>query len=79
MDGGEHVVTTFVDELRFGYGIAAPQEEDDAAAPFGKGSDGGVGKGFPSMPLVRSSLVGAHGEGGVEQQHTLIGPALQIA
>ena len=79
MGCGEHVVAAAVDEAGFAYGVAAPEEKHDAAAMLREGADGGVGEGLPAFVLVRAGLMGAHGEGGVEQQHPLVGPALQIA
>ena len=39
----------------------------------------GVGKRFPSMPCMRSSLVLSHGECGIEQKHTLLCPSAQTS
>ena len=38
-----------------------------------------VGEGLPALALVRRGRVGAHGEGGVEQQHALVRPGVEAA
>ena len=47
-------------------------------ALFGKDAYGSVGKLLPAAALVRASLVGLYGKRGIEQQHTLIGPAGKV-
>lgn len=68
-----------VDECFLGDGIAAPEEEDEAAATAGELADGGIGEEFPSMTLMTAGLVGTDGEGGVEEQYPLLGPAAEVA
>ena len=75
----QHMVAQGVDELALGDGMAAPKEEHDARTVFVEGADGGIGEGLPAVALVAAGLVGAHGEGGVEQQHALFGPAAEVA
>ena len=58
---------------------AAPQDEHD---PLGLGVDGAdhlVGERLPPLALVRGGLPGAHRERGVEQQHALTRPRLEVA
>ena len=64
---GKHKMFCLVDKCAFGYGIAAPEEEDDAAALCRQGLYGGVGESLPAVALVAAGLMGTHGEGGVEQ------------
>ena len=77
--GGEHVVFGGVDQLDFGLCVRAPEEEHDAAAFLGEAGDGGVGEGLPAVPLVRAGLVRPYRQGGVEQQHALPRPAVEVA
>lgn len=71
----QHVVFRLVNQRFLGNGITAPQQEDDAVATLREGLDGGVGEGFPAVALMAAGLVGTYREGGVEQQHPLVGPA----
>ena len=48
-------------------------------ALFGKGAYGCVGKLLPSAALVRTCLVGLYGKRGIEQQHSLVGPAGKVS
>ena len=45
----------------------------------GQGADGRIGELLPSQCGMAVGLMGTYGECGVEQQHALPGPALQIA
>lgn len=42
-------------------------------------ADDGIGESFPSLPCMRTSLMFADGECGVEHQHALLCPASQVA
>ena len=44
-----------------------------------EGRNGRVGKGLPPTALMASGLMGTHREGGIEQQHALLGPPRQVA
>ena len=77
--GGEDEVLAGVDEGFLGDGIAAPEQEDESVATGGEFADGGIGELLPAVALVRACLVGADGEGGVEQQHPLVGPSGEVA
>ena len=46
---------------------------------FGQGADGGIGEFLPTLALVRACLMGADGEGGVQQKYTLIGPTGKVS
>ena len=48
-------------------------------AAFGDGPHHGVGEGLPAASGVRGRLVCAHGQHRVEQQHALLGPAVEVA
>lgn len=79
MGGGEHMVPVQVNELALGDGVAAPEEEDDATATLAEGGDGGVGELLPAVALVAAGTVCADGEGGIEEQDALLGPAAEVA
>ena len=68
-----------VDELRLALGIAAPEDEHKARLLLAERLDDGVGEAFPAPALMGAGLMLAHGEGGVEQEHALPGPACQVA
>ena len=68
-----------VDKRALADGVASPQDEDKSGAVGREPADYFVGKFLPSSSLVRTGATGFHGEGGVEQEHTLIGPAGKIA
>ena len=46
---------------------------------FGKDTYGCIGKLLPAAALVRTCLVGLYGKRGIEQQHALFGPAVEVA
>ena len=77
--GLEHEVLPLVYERCLASGVAAPEDEYEVLAVGAEGLYRGVGELFPSFALVAGSLVCPHGERGVEQQHSLLGPARQIA
>ena len=76
---GEHQVLGLVDECPLGDGVAAPEKEDESRALLAQCLDGGIGEGLPTVALVAASLMGTDGEGGVEEQHALMGPATEVA
>ncbi len=79
VDGFEDEVPVRVDEGAFPLGVGAPEKKYEVLFLVGEAADDGVGEGFPAFILVGARLVGAHGEGGVEEEDTLVGPAFQIA
>jgi hypothetical protein len=79
MDGLEHQMAGCVDEGGFLLGIAAPEEEDGVGAVSVDDGDNGIGELLLSVVGVGVGLPLSHGEGGVEQQHPLVCPALQVA
>ncbi len=58
--------------------MAAPQDEHDVVGLVADGPDHPVGERLPALALVRRGLPGAHGERGVEQQHALACPVLEV-
>lgn len=79
MRSGEDVVAGAVDVLSLADCETTPQHKYDARTPLGQCLNSCVGEKLPASMLVRPSLVGTHGKGGVEQQHTLVGPSSEVA
>ena len=79
MDALEDEVALAVDHVGLATGIASPEHIDQMLALACKGLDGGVGEVAPAQHGVAVGLVGPHRERGVEQQHALARPALQVA
>ena len=59
--------------------IATPKDEDKSVAVGGEGAYGGVGKLLPAVALMACSLMGAHRQRSVEQQHALPCPSREVA
>ena len=59
--------------------IGSPKDEDEVLALFGQAANGGIGKGLPTLALVRTGLMGLYGERGIEQQYALACPAGEVA
>ena len=77
--GCQHQVARTVDEGSFLLRVSSPKDEHQVFAFFSQRADGRVGELLPALPLVRTGLVGAYREGGVEQQDALPGPSGQVA
>lgn len=75
----QHEVALVVDDETLALGIAAPEHKHQMLALAVEAADDGVGKRFPPAALMRTGTVGLHRQGGVEQQHALLGPAAQTA
>ncbi len=79
MVGGQNQVLPLVlNEALLGLRVRAPQHEDLGRAVVGNFTDKAIGHGFPSMTCVRGRLSIFDGQHGVQQQHTLLGPARQV-
>jgi hypothetical protein len=72
-------VTGAVDPVAFLLGGTAEEEEDDAAALGVHAVDDRVGKPFPTFPGVGPREAGSDGKDGVEEEHTLARPWLEVA
>jgi len=68
-----------VDVRAFGFGVVAPENEDEILALLGEFADDGVGEFFPSLPLMRASSAGAHGERRIHEEYALLGPVFKTA
>lgn len=60
-------------------GRCAPQHEDGGLGPLPQCTHHLLGEVPPSRPPVGVSVTGTHGQGGVEEQHSLARPVLQVA
>lgn len=74
----QDTMLVLVDESRLLAGRSSPEEEDETLALAAEGGDDGIGKLLPALSAVTEGLVSTHAEAGVEQEHTLIGPASQV-
>lgn len=77
VDGLKNEVLLLVDETLLVARIAAPKQEDNMGTFTGDGLDDGIRELFPSFPLVRSGNMLAHGQCGVEEQHSLFRPSAE--
>ena len=68
-----------VDDGTLFLGVCTPKEKDEVVFLIRESLDDGVGEGLPTFILVRSGLVGADGESGIEEENALVCPALEIA
>ncbi len=73
------MVAVAVDKVAFLLRVRAPQQEHHAFAVLIQGGDHLIGKGFPAQVGVRVRAAAFHRQHGVEQQHPLFSPALQVA
>ena len=79
MGGRKDKVARAVDEGSFLLCVCSPKDEYQPLAAGGQGADGSIGELFPPLTLVTACLMGTHGEGGIEQEDSLIGPTGKIA
>ena len=70
-------MTGTVDKRALFLGIGAPQHKDEMLLTLVQFPDHSIGEPFPTAASVRSGLMSPHGQNRVDQQNTLIGPALQ--
>ena len=76
---GEHVVLVGVNERALVDSVVAPKQEHKSLALLRQPLDGTVGEALPSVVLMRARGVLAYRQRGVQQQHTLLCPLLQVA
>ena len=72
-------MTGTVDKRALFLGVGAPQHKDEMLLTLVQFPDHSIGEPFPTAASVRSGLMSPHGQNRVDQQNTLIGPALQSA
>ena len=68
-----------VDECALFLSICSPQDKYQMFSLLSQDANGCIGEFFPTLALVRSGLMGADRQGGVEQEHTLVGPTGQVS
>src|ERR1700712_3427518 len=74
MHAAQYQMTLAVDQLPLLLGMTSPQKEHQAFALAIQSTDSGIGETFPALALMRSGLPRFHGEHGVEQEHSAVGP-----
>lgn len=79
MGGFDDQVFGGVDKSALPLGIIAPKNKNEVLLGFGEAMDDGVGKEFPTLILMGTSLMGPDGEGGVEQKDALLRPRFEVA
>ena len=72
------VATVGGDERLLFDGETAPEQEYKVLAHFGEALDDGVGELLPADSGVACRHVGAHRQGGVQQQDSLVRPAFEV-
>lgn len=75
----EHEVLFGIDKRALLLGVTAPQDEDEAGALAVQYIDDRVGELLPPFVLMTPRLGRLHRKRRVQQQHTLLGPTLQMA
>ena len=73
----QHAMTGTVDKRALFLGVGTPQHKDEMLLTLVQFPDHSIGEPFPTAASVRSGLMSPHGQNRVDQQNTLIGPALQ--
>ena len=77
--GAEHAVTRGVDDGTLLLRIGSPEDEYEVVALLAEDADDSIGEHLPAAALMRTRIVGLHGERGVEEQHALVGPTGEVA
>ena len=75
---GENKMARTVDYGTLALGVRTPEDEDEVVTPYVQFTDDGIGEFLPALPLVRGCSMSTNSKGGIEQQHTLIGPAGKV-
>ncbi len=68
-----------IDELRLRLSVRSPKHEHQVRSPFADYLDDAISELLPPRLGMRSRQAPLHRERGVEHQHTLFCPALQVA
>ena len=79
MGGGQYQVAVAVNLAALFHRIAAPEHEYQAIAASVQFADDTVGKTLPAFALMSAGLPPLDREYSIEQEHTLVGPVLQIS
>ena len=75
----QHQVAATIYKRSLALRIAAPKNKHQMFSLLCQHLDYSICERLPSMSLVRACLMLTDGEGGVEQHHTLLCPARQVA
>ena len=59
--------------------MGAPQDKHEWLFLRAEQFDDSIGERLPTTLVMRACLPCTHGEGGIEQQHSLCGPMLEVA
>lgn len=79
MDGFEDAVALGIGDGAFALGVTSPQHVNDALLALCDGSHDRIGEGFPAVSCVGGRFVRPDRQHGIEQQHALFGPAVEVA
>lgn len=79
MHAGEDEMARTIDNGTLALGVRAPEDKDKVVAPYIQFTNNSIGEFLPALPLVRGGSMGTNSKSGIEQQHTLIGPAREVA
>lgn len=74
----QHQVPGAIDQLLLALGMRSPQQEHHVRALLADHLDDSVGEELPAFLGMRSGIGALDRHGRVEQQHPLLGPALQV-
>lgn len=77
--GAQYAVARGVGYGSLALGIAAPEHVDDIVLMQADGTHHGIGELLPAVSGMRGGLVGTHRQYGIEQQHALLGPTVEVA
>ena len=75
----QHQMLGRVDQLLLALGMGAPQHEHQMRLMLADHFDDPIGEKLPALARVGIGVGALDGHGGVEHQHALVGPALQVA
>ena len=79
MDGLEDAVALGIGDGAFALGVTSPQHVNDALLALCDGPHDRIGESFPAVSCVGGRFVCPNRQHGVEQQHALFGPAVEVA
>lgn len=75
MNGGENKMFFVIDEIGFLLSVSSPKEKYEVVVGIRKMSNNVVSKLFPTLFLMRTSLMLAYGKGGIEEKNALLCPS----
>ena len=75
----EDQVPRSIHHCSFPLSVGPPQQVDNTLLTLRYAPHHSIRKSFPTVARVRGSLVGPDGERGIQQQHALFGPAVEVA